>query len=172
MAWPTYTIADLALNTGRPEASFVPYANVAISQSLLLFKLYSCLKDWPTDEVEAELAKQAVLSMADAFVVSQPYSVTAGSPFQSETIGSYSYAKSAKQLQAGLPTGLSWFDLAIQQLGICDSGPGRGVSSGSLTVFENDGIFSEDSEGHRTLLGPADFEILDIPTFLSGQDPA
>lgn len=164
MAWPAYSIVDLAANSGRPEASYPsPFSTVAIAQALLLFKLYTCLKDWPTDPTQAELAKFAVLSMADAFVVSQPHALTIGNPFTSESIGSYSYSKAQKQLQAGLPTGLAWFDLAIQQLGVCESGPGGGIASGSLEVFENDGFFHVDSKGHKRLLGPKDIEPVDFP---------
>lgn len=173
MSWPTYTIADLAVMTGRPEASFTAYANMAIEQSLLLFKLATCLKDWPTDSSEAQLARYAILTMADAFSLAQPNAIALSSPFQSESIGSYSYSKAMKAIQAGTPTGVSWFDMAIQQLGICETGGlGAGIASGSVTVFEKDGFFTTDSDGHKTLLGPCDIEPLNVPpTYISGQDP-
>lgn len=168
MAWPAYTIVDLAANSGRPEASYPsPYSTVAIAQALLLFKIYSCLKDWPDDPTKADLAKCAVLEMADAFVISQPNALVLGGPFQSESIGSYSYSLASKRLQAGLPTGLSWFDLAIQQLGICESGPGHGVDSCATEVFENDEFFLVKADGSRRLLGPKDIEPVDFPVFVA-----
>jgi hypothetical protein len=173
MAWPTYTIADLATMTGRPEASFTSYANMAIAKAMLLFKLATCLQDWPSDALGAELAQYAVLSVADLDYLAQPNAVAMASPFQSESIGSYSYSKMLKQVQAGFPTGLGWFDTAIQQLGICgiDGGFSPGVISGSLSVFEEDGLFFTDTDGKRKLLGPADIEPLWIAPFVSGQDP-
>ncbi len=161
MAWPTYTIADLSSYSGRPEASYPsPYSTTSIAKSLLLFKLYTCLKDWPTDPDEAELAKYAVLSAADMDVLAQPHVVVLSGPFQSENLGSYGYSLKAaqKQLALGMPTGLTWFDEAIQRLSVCESGPGRGVDSDSIKVFEDDGLFLQTADGKKTLLGPKDWE--------------
>lgn len=163
MAWPTFTVADLATNSGRPQASYTGYANQAIAEALLLFKIYTCLKDWPSNTDDDQLAQYAVLSMADAFITSQPYALTMGSPFSSESIGSYSYSKAMKKLQAGLPTGLTWFDLAISQLGVCESGPNGGIAHGSMEVFERDGYFHTDSTGKKRVLGPKDIEPISLP---------
>lgn len=170
MAWPAYTIQDLSIYSGRPEQSYTPFSTTALAQSLLLFKIYTCLKDWPTDPDKADLAKMAVLSMADTLVLGQPYTLVQANPFSSESIGSYSYSKAQKQLAAGLPTGVSWFDLAIQHLGECETGPNGGVITGSINVFENDAKFVEEN-GRRRVLGPADLIELDVPYFVSSQNP-
>lgn len=165
MAFPTYTIADLSTFSGRPEPSYPsPYTeSTALVQALLLFKMATCLTDWPTDPDQAQLAKFAVLELADQFVLSQPYTLINNSPFQSESIGSYSYSKAQKAIKAGTPLGLGWFDLAVGQLGVCELGglTGGGISSGSIGVFEDDatfGVKTGDTSGKRYVLGPSQLD--------------
>lgn len=179
MAFPTYTVTDLSQVTGRPTASYTAFAAEAITQSFLLFKLATCLTDWPTDPDQAALARYAVLSMADALAIAQPYALTNGSPFQSETIGSYSYSKAQGAIKNGMPTGVSWFDLAVQKLGVCELGGldgGGGVASDSIGVFEEDGTFGTkdgDDSGKRYLLGPEQLDDDTDPFFYStdGRSP-
>lgn len=174
--------ADLALYTGRPVASYPVYTDEALNQSVLLFQIATCLTGWPTDPIEAALARYAVLSMADSLVLAQPYQAIKASPFQNESIGSYSYSKMQQSIarmgtmiKTETPTGLVWFDLAVERLGICEIG--TGVYSGSIGVFEDDAFFRDDTaiqqEGHakKHLLGPADVEPLNVPFIYNSDRP-
>ena len=136
-AYPTYAAGDLATYSGRSEASYGTFATEAIAQATLLFKLGTCLTDWPTDPTKAELARYGILAMADAIALAQPYQRQLANPFSSETIGSYSYSKAAGAVSKGLPTGISWFDMAIQTLGVCVIEEDLPWSSG-IEVFEHD----------------------------------
>jgi hypothetical protein len=141
----------------------------ALTQARLLFKLSTCLADWPDDPDEASLARYAVLSLADQLTLDQKHAVTVASPFQSESIGSYSYSKTSvrtKVLQ-GLPTGVSWFDLAVERLGVCEVG--AHVESGSIQVFSDDLQLLEDPDGRVHVLGPRDVQPIDTPFDVSTQ---
>lgn len=134
MPYKEYTRQNLADFTGRPVASF-PEGYVTTSafpQALLLFKLGTCLAS-PDDlsPEQKQLVDFAVLSMADAIHLSAPYQTALASPFNSESIGSYSYSRAAHAVSQGLPTGVSWFDMAIQQLSVCDSLDGIPMSMGT-----------------------------------------
>lgn len=141
MAYATYTKEMLANFTGRPAASYSPYAeNSAIPQAQLLFKMATCLAspdDLTTDE--KQLVDYAILSAADAIYLAQPYAEVMANPFQSEGIGSYNYSKMAQAVSMGLPTGIMWFDEAVNRVGVCDITDGLAMSGG-IEVFEHDGI--------------------------------
>ena len=151
--FPNYSLVELAGFSGRPAASYklVGYVATALSQAQLLFKLATCLTSWPDDPDDALLASYAVLSVGDGIYLAQQYSKAAASPFQSETIGSYSYTKMAKAVRGGLPTGDTWFDLAVDKLGVCDA---KSVGSSSIPVFENDSPPVELRDGERVVIGP------------------
>lgn len=158
MPYATYNRQMLADFTGRPVASF-PEAfvtNSAIPQALLLFKLGTCLAspDGLTTD-QKQLVDFAILSMADSIHLVAPYQTAIASPFNSESIGSYSYSKTAKAIQSGQETGIGWFDMAIDQLSICDDIAG-GFTWGGIEVFEHDGIFSQGSGGNVQFLSPED----------------
>lgn len=173
MSYKTYTRTDLAGFTGRPVASFPEtfVNNSAIPQALLLFKIGTCLAspDDLTDD-QKQLVDFAILSMADAIHLSAPYQASLASPFNSESIGSYSYSKTAGAIQRGLPTGIGFFDLAIQQLSVCDQMAGGTVFSGGIEVFEHDAeyVTSEFYRGNVRFLSPKDIDA--SRTF--GYDPA
>ena len=160
--FPVLTLNDVADFTGRPVAAYPQtYTATALKQARMLFRMATCLKTFPDDEFEAELAKYAILSMAEALVLAQPYQAALANPFQSESIGSYSYSKIAGVVASGVPTGLSWFDSAVQRLGVCDlSGTGviGGGSSGGIEVFEHQGTFAPGYNNVR-LVGPADGDL-------------
>lgn len=162
MGYPTYTVSDLSLFTGRPVASFAePFTSgSAIPQATLLFKIGTCLASIEelTPE-EQNLAKFAILSMADAITLSQPYQGVLANPFASETIGSYSYSKVSGAILAGVPTGISWFDVAIQELSVCDrdGSAGSTFASGGIEVFDYDGVFRPGiHQGNVDFLSPDD----------------
>lgn len=160
-AYPAYDIEDLSDFSGRDVTEYVNsgYAATAIEQALLLFRLGTCLSEWPDDLTLAALAKMAVLSMADAIYLVQPFQKVLSNPFSSETIGSYSYSKVAGAVMSGLPTGVTWFDLAISRLSVCDLADGI-VFGGGIEVFENDGLFTQGNAGNVRFLSPQDINKL------------
>lgn len=158
-AFPTYTVADLADFSGQDASEYTNTAYVpsAIAQATLLFKLGTCLGDsWPDDPTMAELAKMAILSMANAIYAVQPFQKVLANPFSSETIGSYSYSKVAGAVMGGLPTGITWFDIATAKLSVCDLTSGIPIGGG-IEIFEFDGEFAAGFlAGNIRLLGPED----------------
>ncbi len=129
------TVTDLATFTGRPEASFPPFAATALLQSTLLFSFVTGLKEYPADADLAQLAKFAILALADRLVLEQPYVATTNNPFSSETIGSYSYTKSnyvtSVTRNTGGDTGIWWWDLAVDKLAAASASL---VASGYITA--------------------------------------
>lgn len=172
MPYTTYTVQMLSNYTGRPAASFrEPYTtSSAIPQALLLFKLGTCLASpdaLTTDQ--KQLVDFAIMSMADAIQLASLYATVQANPFNSETIGSYSYSKVAKAVQQGQPTGITWFDLAIEQLSVCETTDGLSMTGG-IEVFERSGgYFAPGHIGANVqFLTPADIE----ESRLYGFDPA
>lgn len=161
MGYTTYTRQMLADFTGRPVASFPEgFVNAsAIPQALLLFKLGTCLASpdaLTTDQ--KQLVDFAILSMADAIHLSAPYQAAMASPFNSESIGSYSYSKTAKAVASGVETGIGWFDRAIDELSVCDQ-EASGLVFGGIEVFEFDAAFVAGASGqNRRMLSPKDID--------------
>lgn len=159
-AYPDFTVTDLSNFSGRPveEYSNAGYADTAILQAELLFQVATCLGDhWPDDAMQASLAQMAIMAMADAIYLSQPYQNVLANPFSSESIGSYSYSKIAGVIAGGLPTGITWFDLAVSKLGQCDLVSGITLGGG-IEAFEDDGFFVIGKHpGNTRVLSPADF---------------
>ena len=163
MGYKTYTRQMLADFTGRPLASFPEgfVSTSAIPQALLLFKIGTCLAS--PDDLTADQQQMldfAVLAMADAIHLAQPYQTALASPFNSESIGSYSYSKVARAIQKGDETGVMWFDLAIDKLSVCDQLDGS-FAQGGIEIFENDGRFAGNvrlggQAGNVDFLSPAD----------------
>lgn len=171
MTYKTYTRAMLSSFTGRPAASF-PATFVeksAIPQALLLFKLGTCLAS--PDHLDAndqQLVDFAIMSMADSIHLAQPYQAALASPFNSESIGSYSYSKTVRAVRGGEPTGVTWFDMAIEALSVCDSNSGD-FQRGGIEVYEHDGgLTSGAISGNVTYLTPV--EVQDSVRF--GFDPS
>jgi hypothetical protein len=114
---PVPTVQDLADFSGRPASTYGPYAATAIAQSTLMFSVATGLEDWPQDPDLHQVAVYAVLEMADKLTLQQPYAMLKAAPFQTETIGSYSYARSnsltSKTGQDDLGAGLFWWATAM-----------------------------------------------------------
>ncbi len=145
-------VEDLANFSGRDESSYEIFAEEALKQATLLFELSSCLDSLPSfGSPDYELCRNAILEMADKLYLGQLYAKAKASPFQSETIGSYSYSKAAQLISSGLPTGLLWFDMAIQKLGVCEHLPS--IQYSSTSIFENDGVYVTPA-GDKFLPGP------------------
>lgn len=154
--------------SGRPSASFSPYALTAYKQALLLFKIGTCLHALPDDETDQALAIQGILSMADQFYLANQYREATASPFTSESIGSYNYNKAARQVSRGEDTGVMWFDLAVSRLGQCDADDGLQMHGG-IEVFEHDILTVRGSSGaNRRMLSPQDMHL----SASYGVDPA
>lgn len=167
-SYPTWTIADLSGFSGRPASDYlnVAYIPTAIAQATLLFKLGTCLSQYPDDPIYSELAKNAILAMSEAIYNVQGFQKVLNNPFSSETIGSYSYSKVAGAVANGLPTGVSWFDLAVGSMGVCDLdiAYGGGIEVSIQQVEYVPGLV----EGNMRALLPSDFD--NLRTW--GQDPA
>jgi hypothetical protein len=131
------SVAELATFSGRASNTFGEFANQALAQATLLFYLATDLQDYPDDANLSMLAKNGILDMADKIYLSQPYQEASASPFQSETIGSYSYAKATAAVKKGDATGIMWFDLAVNKLKVGSSSIG---ASGSIVGMEYDGL--------------------------------
>jgi hypothetical protein len=148
MALASPTVADLATFTGRESNTFGDFASEALAQATLLLYLSTDLTGYPEDPDLAMLAKYGILDMADKIYLSQPYKTATISPFQSETIGSYSYSKMTQAVKKGDATGVAWFDLAVSKL----KGGGSGVgASGSIQGMEFDGLESDGNGGYRIM---------------------
>ncbi len=163
---PVPTVSYLASFTGRDEASFGAFADQALIQSTLLFSTLTKLSDYPDDEDKELLAINAILEMADRIYLEQPYATTKASPFQSETIASYSYSKGSVVARAkeGLRTGLLFWDLAMDELSAADRSL---VGYGSVTAFEGD--LYVDTDDNRIVLTPAQVAASEI-TWLGGDN--
>jgi hypothetical protein len=131
------TVADMASFTGRASNTFGPFATEALTQATLLFYMSTGLEAYPENSQLASLAKYGIMDMADKIYLSQPYKEATSSPFQSETIGSYSYSKLTQSVKKGDSTGVMWFDMAVNKLKAGGTGIG---ASGSIEGMEWDGI--------------------------------
>lgn len=157
--YPTLTKEDLSEFSTRPAESYNDaQVKTALAQATLLFKIGTCLTNLPDDETSLELAKTAILAYADYIILSTPYAAAVASPFSSESLGSYSYSKSAAAVAKGDKTGVMWFDLAVSHLGACDSADGV-PSFGGIQVFDSDvPLYQVGDSGIFRMLSPKDRE--------------
>jgi hypothetical protein len=132
----------------------------ALTQSAFLLGFLTGCGEKPSADPCKTLFENGIFNMAQYMAATQQYVAVVASPFQSETIGSYSYSKGFRnallQGLAGGPrsqTGVFWFDLAVSECG-CGEEISL-VSSDAITVFEHENVRT-DSEGRRWVLGPAD----------------
>lgn len=153
---PAPTLAYLAQFTGRAESSFTDFADQALVQATLLFSVITKRTEYPDDADAAQLAINAICEMADRIYLEQPYQAAKATPYTSETIGSYSYAKGgyAAKAKDGQRTGLFWWDLAIDELSLAERST---VTSGSVSALERDHIYL-DGDGDRFVIGPAEVD--------------
>lgn len=173
--FPTFTSSDLEGFTGRLASTYTAYASGAIAQAMLQFKTATCLTEWPDLADDAQLASYAVLEAADAIYLSAQYRVIEANPFSSESIGSYSYSKPRvfpprvgslpTPPKTDLPTQVTWFDLAVERLGICEVI--ARVEHGGIKVFEPDLKIEEQPDGTFQLIGPMQESPIDVPFNIS-----
>lgn len=133
------TRAELATFTGRPASTFSGFADQALAQATLMFQVVTRLPGYPDDPDLKQLALNAIMEMADRLLLEQPYAEVASKPFQSESIGSYTYSRAtatAAKVQNGSKTGLFWWDVAVDEL----AAPGALLTAhGSIKAY-NDGL--------------------------------
>jgi hypothetical protein len=179
MPWPVPTVEQLAEFTGRPAVSYTSYANSALLQSAMLFTMLAerTAADYgamaPDDQ---QLANMGVMAMGDYIYLRFPYQQVLANPLQGETIGSYSYSKplqaqarNAAAIEVSAETtGVTMFDLAVRML--AKRRRANGVFSGQVTGFEHTARDDStkvmvDDAGQLFLLGPADFNQIDLQFF-------
>ena len=183
--YPIPTISQLSAYSGRDEATYqAAVANTALLQATLRFSILTEVTDpsqisayMALSQADMQLlASQGILSLADMIYLQFPYQQAQASPFNSETLGSYTYQKqstigvggsmsrmAASALELSMDkTGNVLFDLAVQML--ARRTLASGVYSGSVMLFEegdraeNVGArLDEDGlTGQRWIVGPAD----------------
>lgn len=148
------TTAELAVFTGRPSSSFTDFADQALAQATLMFQIVTKLTELPDDPDLLQLAKNAILEMADRLLLEQPYQAVKAKPFQTETIGSYSYSRvtqTATKVQNGLKTGLFWWDIAVDELSL----PGSSTFGHGSIKVDLDGV-GQAQDGTYFFVDPAD----------------
>lgn len=139
---PVPDVTDLAIFSGRPVPSYPGYVSQALANATLLFSVASGLDVWPDDPDLTQVGVNAILEMADKLVLEQPYQSVKASPFQNETIGSYSYSKGyglaratavGAQVTENLGSNLYWWHIALDLLGTKKT---LLTASGSIKVHE------------------------------------
>jgi hypothetical protein len=181
MTWPVPTLTELAEYTGRPASSYTSYANSALLQATMMFTILSELGAADYGGLSADfqqLANMGVMAMADHLYLRWPYQQVIASPLASETIGSYEYNKPVQEMARNAQaievtaekTGIDMFDLAIRRLARRQSL--AGVFFGQITGFERTRadvdmtkIMWDPREGRMVLLGPSDFDKIDMQFF-------
>lgn len=144
------TLVDLANFTGKDSTYYQRFVVEALIQAGDLFELATGLSELPDSGLSSRLAQRGVLSMAEALYEGQDSRDLRFSPFRSETIGTYTYSLAQNAVAQGIPTGISWFDLAVAQLRVEDS-----IVSDSIRAFDRRGDTAE-VNGDKILIGPAD----------------
>lgn len=177
---PVPTLSQIAAWSGRPETSYTSYVSSAALQSALEFTIASELTPDDYSALPADdrtLADQGIIAMADYIYLRQPYQAILASPMQSETIGSYTYSKpyqaAARSVQtmefSMTNTGIRLWDLALQYL--AKRQRAAGVFFGEVRAFDRETfdplevtmLRTDVITGERVLLGPSDFDKLQIP---------
>lgn len=166
---PVPTVQNLAEFSGRPVQTYTAYADEALSQSTLMFTVATGLDVWPQDADLNQVALNAVLEMADKLILEQPYQVVKASPFQAETIASYTYSRNASLARAtavgaaaaeNIGAGLFWWATAMDLFRQKDV---LLTSSGSIKVHE-DGIVA--GPGGLRVENPVEQGHLDRPPYI------
>ncbi len=111
-------VGDLADFAGTVAADYSTFATTALEQATLLFEDATGLEEYPDSDRNRQIAYNGICEMAQKIYDAQAYAAVVNGPFQSETIGSYSYSKAAKAVSAGTATGVLWFDLAVFRLSV------------------------------------------------------
>lgn len=160
------TSAQLADFTGVDESTFGTFVNSALLQATLMFMVV-CDVDQPDydswDSTQQLLSTNGILAMADHLYLEQPFRQVNASPFQGETVGSYSYSKPASTIRGtagalslkGEQTSVVWYDLAVQMLSKRDL-------AGGVYVGQVQGLEMSDfgDQGVQVMINTATNELL------------
>ncbi len=152
---PAPTITDLEAFTGRPAATFGGFAPQALEQATLMFTIVTGLTELPTEPDKVKLANYAIMELADRILLEQPFQAIKAGPFQSESIGSYSYSRvtaTSSKVQAGLKTGLWWWDLALDELTVA----GTSVIGHGSVGPNPDGLILDGGTGEYVIVNAAE----------------
>lgn len=191
--YPVPAVADLALFSGRDQATYTSYANSALLQATIRFTFLTEVTD-PASFTgynqlsavdQAELALKGICALADNIYLQFPYQQVIASPLNEETVGSTSFTKEMSMGSGGsmsrmapaalelsmATTGIPLFDMAVQLLSLRTLA--SGVYSGGVTAFEGGerrskhsiGAWVEDKHGRLFVLGPEDRDNIDFPGF-------
>jgi len=132
------------------------------------------MPDAAVDPVNAQLAMNGILSLADRVYLEQPYDEVNAKPFVAEHMGGYSYSRSSYGskllvgIQAGQPTGVFWFDTASTRLGVCKLAI-KGATGGIQVDFNTrDGSLgcettTDGFSTSRKFYGPDERNLFDFP---------
>lgn len=147
------TEIDLAGFTGNDPARYGQFVYEALEQAGDLFELATGLLSLPTSGLDQRLARRGILAMAEAIYEGNNYRELRHSPFRSETIGSYNYQLFDASIRSGIPTGIAWFDMAVERLKVTFSA----ISGSAIAAFDRPGDLQL-VDGRWILVGPADTE--------------
>lgn len=161
------TVAQLSDFTGRPESEYSSYAVQALAQASLLMQYATGLDAWPDGDYESQMMLNGILDAADGIYLAQQYKKVNANPFSSESIGSYSYSKMSSAIQRGEATGLTWFDMAVSELGVKH---GFEASKG-VSVFERDDLAVDAVTGNVFVAGPSNSNKQVFPFDVSQNPP-
>jgi hypothetical protein len=151
------TITQLETFMGVPEGSLevlTLYGPEALTQGTDMMMLATSVQDDPTDAGTLRVMQRGICAMAEAFIFSKEPRRLALFPFKRELLGGYEYEKFAKQVSLHQPTGVMWFDMAVDLLLGNLIQPEADELLQSISVFENDNVY--DVCGRSAVLGPAD----------------
>lgn len=165
MAFPVFTADDLSKFTGQPVQMYGIWVDEAISQAAFLVEVVTGVHDLdPNDAYGQRLYMYSVLEIAGHLYAEQEYWMVNVQPFQSETIGSYSYTKSATSVRIsnGDLDGLVWLPLYQDYLASIDAaGAASGISSGQIIGSEYDDVGITPGGNLRVLSPRRDVEFFD-----------
>jgi hypothetical protein len=184
---PIPTVAQLAAFSGRPEVSYSAYATSALIQAAIIFTTVTEINYGNDSDFGAlnsddqQLATYAILAYADWIYLKQPYQQMFANWAMTETVGGYTWSKpppiqvrnvQAQELGIG-STQIELWDTAVQYLS--KRTRAGGVFFGQLRCFERTSdsadrdigivLRLDKRTGNIDLLGPADFNKVDIPGF-------
>lgn len=177
--YPTLGVNELSQFSGRPATAYpASFPDQAIRQAILLFKIATGLEEGMFPDAgttDYNLAVNGLLAMADSIILEQPYQESKASPFNSESIGSYSYSKvggrslarAVSTLASDGKTGEMWFDLAVERLGILINAVNM-PAYGGIEVFEHDAPLVHTVGRNLRMLSPSDHRLMRY----YGLDPA
>ncbi len=152
------TEIDLAGFTGKsPDHYADPYVYEALEQASDLLELATRIDRLPPEgTLLYRIARRGVLAMAEAIFEGNQVRDLRFSPFKSETIGSYTYSLAEGSVLSGIPTGISWFDAAVDRMRL-EAGASDTISNSSISAFDRPGDTGT-ANGRPILIGPADTE--------------